>query len=455
MINMKDERKTKEQLIKNITELRKRIAELEGYNVVRKQAGGQIAGIKSRLRYLLIAAPAVIYACEPFGDYTATFISENIKEQLGYMPQEFLDDPNFWADHIHPEDATRILADNPLVLENGYQIREYRFLHKDGKYRWILEERRLVSDADGIPLELVGYWIDITKRKHMEESLQKSEARYRSLVDSTDDSIYLVDRDYRYLFMNRKHRERMGLSNEEYIGKPYTDMHSPEETERFIDTVNKVFNTGESVQDEYRSKRDGKYFLQTISPVKEMNGKTLTVSVVSKNITERKQMEEELRSLSLTDELTGLYNRRGFFTLAEHEIRMARRLMTKIFMLYVDMDNLKGINDTFGHREGDLALIDTAHILKENYRDSDIIARIGGDEFVVIPAGNTDEGADIIMTRLQRALENHNEKVNRFHKLSVSAGIACYDPESPFSLNELLNQADKLMYEQKRRKKTS
>jgi diguanylate cyclase (GGDEF)-like protein/PAS domain S-box-containing protein len=288
--------------------------------------------------------------------------------------------------------------------------------------------------------------------KKAKEALLENEGKYRSLIESTDDSIYMVDRNYRYLFMNKKCLSRVGVSEEQIAGKTYGDFHSPEETEKFIEKVKAVFETGESVQHEYQNHGDGKYFFRTLSPVKVSDSKIIAVSIISKNITELKHLEEELLQLSLTDELTGLYNRRGFLTLAEQQLKMAKRLKIETFMLYADMDNLKGINDSFGHKEGDFALIGAAKILKATCRDSDIVARIGGDEFAVFPVGTTEAFAEKITLRLQKNLEIHNAKENRGYNLSLSIGITCCDVETDFSIHDLLVQADKLMYEQKRQK---
>lgn len=164
-------------------------------------------------------------------------------------------------------------------------------------------------------------------------------------------------------------------------------------------------------------------------------------------------LQEKLLKMSVTDELTGLYNRRGFFTLAEQQLRLAKREKDKVYMLYADLDNLKGINDTFGHQEGDLALIESADVLRETFRESDIIARIGGDEFVVVPIGSTKEGADIATSRLFQNLAQHNEKKQRNYTLSFSIGLAYYDPTTPYSIDDLLSKADALMYEEKQKKK--
>ena len=125
----------------------------------------------------------------------------------------------------------------------------------------------------------------IEELKRTEETLQRSEAKYRSLVETTDDSIYLVNRKCEYLFMNAKHQARLSfIFDKEYVGRAYSDFHSPEETKVFSEEVNKIFETGEPVQHEHRSQRDGHYFLRTLSPIKGQNKEVVAVSVVSKDI---------------------------------------------------------------------------------------------------------------------------------------------------------------------------
>jgi diguanylate cyclase (GGDEF)-like protein len=162
------------------------------------------------------------------------------------------------------------------------------------------------------------------------------------------------------------------------------------------------------------------------------------------------ELQEKVRMLSITDELTGLFNRRGFFTFAEQFLKLGKRQKKGIFILYADLDNLKVINDTLGHQEGDLALVDIATIFKETCRETDIIARIGGDEFVAILTGATGNDIGKIVDRLQGKLDNHNATKNRKYRLSISLGISSYDPENPCSVDELIAKADKMMYEQKR-----
>ena len=160
--------------------------------------------------------------------------------------------------------------------------------------------------------------------------------------------------------------------------------------------------------------------------------------------------EEALRALSLTDELTGLCNRRRFFVLTEQCLKVAVRNKKRPLLLFIDMDDLKWTNDHYGHHEGDQALIGLATILKKTFRESDIIARIGGDEFVVL-LESTDESSEAMISRLHENVRDYNAKRSQ-HILSISLGTAYFDPEHPVSIDEFLAKADALMYAEKRRR---
>ena len=168
---------------------------------------------------------------------------------------------------------------------------------------------------------------------------------------------------------------------------------------------------------------------------------------------ERKRMDEEIRSLSLTDELTGLYNRRGFTLLAEQEVKLAHRINRPMLLFFCDVDSLKSINDSHGHTQGDLALKEVSGILKDTFRDADILARLGGDEFVVLAVDALLESAETMTGRIQAALEIGNRKGQRPYQLNLSTGVARCDPEVPSSVSELIVEADRLMYSQKQARK--
>ncbi|MCP3676960.1 MAG: GGDEF domain-containing protein [Deltaproteobacteria bacterium] len=159
--------------------------------------------------------------------------------------------------------------------------------------------------------------------------------------------------------------------------------------------------------------------------------------------------KNNFRSLSLTDELTGLYNRRGLFTFADHEIKTASRGVAELCVLYADVDNFKKINDKLGHKEGDNALVNIASILKKCFRDYDILARLGGDEFVIIPVGTEVASVGLLTERLERRIEEHNNIALDPYKLSLSTGTACSLSANTSSIDELLAIADRSMYEHK------
>ena len=166
---------------------------------------------------------------------------------------------------------------------------------------------------------------------------------------------------------------------------------------------------------------------------------------------ERHQIQVALRGLALIDELTGLYNRRGFVSIGEQHVQLADRTKKEMVLLFIDLDHLKRINDTRGHLEGDQALIETATILSNTFRKSDLIARIGGDEFAVLAIETRRNNVERLTARLQENLDAFNTGGNRPYKLSLSVGMSFYDPEDPCVIDELLARADRSMYEQKNR----
>ncbi len=160
----------------------------------------------------------------------------------------------------------------------------------------------------------------------------------------------------------------------------------------------------------------------------------------------------ELKELLLRDELTGLYNRRGFFTLNEQQLKVTKRNEDSVWLFYIDIDGLKRINDDYGHQDGDRMLIETAELLKSVFRESDIIARIGGDEFIILLINNSRDSADILTDRLEESLKKYNKQKDRPHKLSLSVGVASYDFDTAVSIEETIHKADEAMYRHKRSK---
>jgi two-component system, cell cycle response regulator len=206
------------------------------------------------------------------------------------------------------------------------------------------------------------------------------------------------------------------------------------------------------LEDESLALRALKAGAQDSIPKKQLDGQLLLRAV--RYAIERHQLQIALRAMSLIDDLTGLYNRRGLLALAQQQLRMADRMGKRLTLMFVDLDGLKVVNDSFGHREGDILLNETAQLLKETFRDSDIIARIGGDEFVVLAMESTSTSPSAWTTRLRERLADHNT-ADRQMPLQLSVGVAFYDPDFPTSIEALLARADQLMYQEKRLKRPS
>jgi diguanylate cyclase (GGDEF)-like protein/PAS domain S-box-containing protein len=326
---------------------------------------------------------------------------------------------------------------------------------KNGTEVWVDIYTYPIIGEDGKVSHVIEYLRDITDRKRSDKALRESEERYKRFVELSLDGIFKVNTDGDFIQMNSAGARIFGYETPgEIIGKNALEYwRDPKDRDAYREEL-KIRKSVSSYPMRARKKNGDPVELEASSRIiEDENGNFQGIEGILRDVTERKRMEEDLRSLSLKDDLTGLYNRRGFIALAAQELKMADRLKKGIFILYADLDGLKTINDTLGHKEGDRAIKETAIILKETFRNSDIIGRIGGDEFVIIPIGTAGDNLEVITSRLQKNIVIQNETIDRTYKLSLSVGIAYYDPENPLSIDELLTLADAGMYEQKRNKR--
>lgn len=170
---------------------------------------------------------------------------------------------------------------------------------------------------------------------------------------------------------------------------------------------------------------------------------------------ERQNVNEKLKILTLEDELTGLYNQRGFYALAHEYAALARRSNQSLLMLFIDLDGLKAINDAHGHTEGSRCIVAASAVLERTFRDTDLIARFGGDEFAVLLLETADQTMELVMERLQANLTRHNTQMRRGYDLAMSVGFSRFDPKDPRPVEELLREADQNMYTEKRKRKAA
>ena len=272
-----------------------------------------------------------------------------------------------------------------------------------------------------------------------------------AIVESSNDAIYGHDLEGNVISWNPAAERLYGYTADEMIGDSHFQLVPDEKKDEGRELWRNVL-AGEPVQnfDTARCHKDDSRIdvSLTLSPIRDGDGNITGISTIARDIRERKR-SEELRRLALLDELTGLNNRRGFLLLADHQLIVSKRDKKPLALLFIDLNNLKMINDSFGHKEGDRAISDAGAILKETFRESDIVARVGGDEFCVLMTADNELDIDTPVGRLNTNVELHNAQGIRPYKVSLSVGKANYDPHNPVTIEDLMRQADELMYEAK------
>ena len=308
-----------------------------------------------------------------------------------------------------------------------------------------------LRSADGHISGTVGIAIDITDRKSLYDALQTQNVYFAALFENAPEAIAVLDEKDEIIRINRQFTSLFGYTDREATGKNINDLIVPKEFVEEGEKLTAKVTAGENVAAEsLRRHKDGHPFWVSIAATPfRVGGEPTRVYAMYHDISDRKRAEEDLKKLLLVDELTGLPNRRGFITLSEQALKVATRMQRDVLMIFIDVDHLKHINDTWGHLAGDRALIDTAKVLQESCREADIVARLGGDEFVALMNVDSDQTAQLISERIQSRVDVHNRETQRGYPLSLSVGATRSKAEGTM-LADLLAQADTALYEQKR-----
>jgi diguanylate cyclase (GGDEF)-like protein/PAS domain S-box-containing protein len=334
------------------------------------------------------------------------------------------------------------------VLVRGEVVAVLEFFDYDAYPR----DERLIDVASEIGTQL-GH---VVERLRVAEALRESEQRNRLILDTASDAFIEIDEAGRVTTWNRQAELSFGWTADEVIGRVLSETIIPPEHRRaHAEGLKRFLTTGKGPILNQRIeisalRKDGNQVPVEITVWAVLMPSGWSFSAFVRDIADRVRMQEELLRLSTIDELTGLKNRRAFLETAVPQLKVARRMGHGLTLLFIDLDQMKEINDKLGHLQGDRALIDTADVLRGTVRESDLIGRVGGDEFCVLLVG-TSEDADVSATRLQEAVEEHNKKAQRPFTLSLSIGSTTFDPEDPSSIEQLMDRADRSMYEDKAR----
>ena len=254
---------------------------------------------KQRLQHIMASNPAVIYSCNPTGDCATTFISNNVKAELGYDAKDFINDRHFWIDHIHPDDVQFVKAEFAKLVDQGSHVLEYRFQHKDGSYRWMRDDLRLLFGEHSNAVEVVGSWTDITDMKQTEEALRKSEQQFRDLIENSPVCIAIIQ-DSRVVYENPELKKIYSLSSEANLLK-FLDYVHPDDIQKVKQAYDRIVSEEtDTVEIDFRfqppagnsNQSELRWFQCRVTHFLYQGRQALLLNAV--DITEAKQLEHQL-----------------------------------------------------------------------------------------------------------------------------------------------------------------
>ncbi|MGD0642722.1 MAG: PAS domain S-box protein, partial [Roseiarcus sp.] len=371
----------------------------------------------------------------------------------GYTEEELL--AHAFADITFPEDVAESV-DNARRIRDGEVSSaqmEKRYVRKDGGIVWVQLNVSVVRDAAGRPTHQVTHAQDITARKRAEEAMYLSEARFRSAFEFAGHGMALIDLQGRFLKVNPEFCRHAGCSEDEVLARPFMDLIYPDDLGEILKNIFRM-NSGEIPSFETESRyirRDGRVFWAQFnsSMVRDAAGAPSYHVVHALDINDRKAAEDALRAQARHDQLTGLPNRLAFLERLHDVFAASRRGAGPFAALYLDLDGFKDVNDTLGHVAGDRLLQAVAARLKSNVRESDVIARFGGDEFAVLQVDVHDASdAGALAAALTKSLRAPYALDDDEVRITASIGISFYDPTIA-DPDEMLTQADLALYRAK------
>lgn len=301
---------------------------------------------------------------------------------------------------------------------------------------------------------------DVGELRRTSKELAASEEHFRLLTENSNDLVRLLDLAGTSTYVSPSVERLLGFTRDEFMALPGRSLLHPDELGLALSILEDVIagRATSGISTYQLRHKSGEYRLFEVrwSVMKDESGK-VSIHTAGRDVTERQHAEEQLnaqakqlRELSLRDELSQLYNRRGFLEVAGQSHTQAKRDGRSAALIFIDLNGMKRINDELGHDAGDDALKDTAHVLKEAFRDADVVARLGGDEFVVFALDFLEEGLGPLRERIRELADLETNRLERPYRLSMSVGGAFMEAGWPCSLETLLERADAAMYEQKR-----
>ncbi|WP_295449412.1 diguanylate cyclase [uncultured Thiodictyon sp.] len=316
---------------------------------------------------------------------------------------------------------------------------------------WIFAKASPLHDASGETIGAIESIRDITPIKRAQAALIESQQHLSDIIENNGALIYVKSPDGRYQLVNRKWEEMTGLIRERVAGKTDEELFPGEIGRNFSEFDRQVLLSGEIMEkEEWLAGARGKhYFISIKFPLRDKDGAITALCGISTDITERKRLEHELQQQATTDELTGITNRRHFLSLADAELKRARRFNHPMTLAMIDLDHFKQINDRYGHPVGDQALLALTRTCRETIREVDIFARFGGDEFVLALTETAAHDGYLVVERIRHAMTARPvELLGVPVAITITAGLASLASDDN-ALDRLLARADRALYQAK------
>ncbi len=385
--------------------------------------------------------------------------SDRWAEMIEYRPEEIQPHFDSWQKLVHPEDMTRVMSHihSHLNRDIPFFRSEYRMKTRLGKWKWILDSGKVVEwDEKGEPLRAVGTHMDITQQKKAEGKLNQNSEEQNILLDNIDIQIWYMKDAEHYGRVNQAHADFLGMDKMEIQGRSLSEIEGKDRSISEAESNNRVIKKKRTAKlEEWRKNSSGEDRLLSITrtPKLDEDGNVEYIICTATDITERREYERKLAYMAVHDPLTGCYNRHSLDQLLKKEAGRSKRYKHPIELLMIDINRFKEINDRFGHQTGDKVLQEVATILQKQVRECDLVVRYGGDEFLIL-LPETSGQTQTLKERIIKAVHDWNNQNNILtFPLSLSIGCAHWDPESPQSIEDVLAEADRMMYEEKRREK--
>jgi diguanylate cyclase (GGDEF)-like protein/PAS domain S-box-containing protein len=407
---------------------------------------------KRRFQRLIASSPVVIHSSQPAGNYGITFISKSIN-QFGYEPQQFLEDASLWKACIHADDAAYVFAELAHLPEKGHRILEYRFLHCDGEYRWIQDQRNLIRDESGREVEIIGSWQDITERKGIEQALFQEKELAQNVLQSIGDGVITTDAIGYIQYLNPVAEQITGWNMHQAKGLALNrvfkliDALTRQTVENLVKQVKMSARVAPLHSMSLVARDETEHAIEgSVAPICDRENQMIGTVMVFRDVTQHHYLARKLSWQASHDALTGLVNRQEFEHCLIEAITSARETEQEHVLCYLDLDQFKVVNDTCGHIAGDELLRQIAALLQKKVRVSDTLARLGGDEFGILLNQCSLESAQRIAEQVHNVI--HDFRFiwqNNTFSIGACLGMVAINADSG-DLSTILSAADAACY---------